>query len=110
MTMGEQRNSTVKAKIEERHLKFVPHNTWTQIGQEAMISLNEDSRGNIQTSGSMKIIEFVMHELVALIVKLTYRVSFVDPYEGTSLRDFVIGHAIHMPYITKAGNLRDIES
>lgn len=88
----------------------MPHNTWKQIGQEAMISLIEDSKGNIQTSGSMKIIEFAMHELVAMIVKLQYRVSFSDPHEGTSLRDFVIGHAIHMPHITKEGNLPNIES
>ena len=33
-------NSTVTAKVIERKLSMVPHNTWKEMGQEAMISLN----------------------------------------------------------------------
>lgn len=50
-----------------------------------MISLNEDAMGNIETSGSLKILEFLMHEMVALIVKLQYRVQIKDPIEGARM-------------------------
>ena len=47
MKSGAQNQATVTAEILERKLTVVPHNTWKQIGQEAMISLNADSKGNI---------------------------------------------------------------
>ena len=47
-----------------------------------MISLNSDSQGNIQSSGSVKILDFAMHETIALIVKLVYRVQIRDTYMG----------------------------
>lgn len=33
-----------------------------------------------------------------------------DPVDGARMQDFFIGQAIHMPYITKDGNLHNIES
>lgn len=72
--------------------------------------MNADSQGNIQSSGSVKILDFAMHELVALIVKLAYRVQIRDNYIGDRMQDFVIGQAIYMPQITKEGNLPSIES
>ena len=98
------------AEIVERKLTVVPHNTWKQIGQEAMISLNSDSRGNIQSSGSVKILDFAMHEMIALIVKLVYRVQIRDTYMGDRVQDFVIGQAIHLPHVTKEGNLPAVET
>lgn len=75
-----------------------------------MISLNSDSHGNIQTSGIVKILDFAMHEMIALIVKLSYRVQIRDNYAGDRMQDFVIGQAIHMPHITKEGNLANVET
>lgn len=56
-----------------------------------MISLNLDQAGNIQSSGSVKILDFAMHEYVALIVKLQYRVQIKDNVEGDRMQDFVLG-------------------
>ena len=75
-----------------------------------MINLNEDSRGNIESSGSLKLLDFCMHELVALIIRLSYRVEIRDPMEGTRMQDFVIGQAVHLPPITKEGNLPNLET
>ena len=75
-----------------------------------MISLNPDAKGNIQSSGSLKILDFAMHEMVALIIKLQYRVKITDPIDGSRMQDFVIGHAIYMPNLTKEGNLHEIET
>ena len=58
----------------------------------------------------MKILDFSMHEMIALIVKLTYRVQIRDNYMGDRMQDFVIGQAIHLPYITKEGNLPAVET
>ena len=91
MQDGASANQPITASIKERKLSVVPHNTWCQIGSEAMINLNEDSRGNIESSGSLKLLDFCMHELVALIIRLSYRVEIRDPMEGTRMQDFVIG-------------------
>lgn len=37
---AQSNDSTVTAEVIERKLSIVPHNTWKQMGQEAMISLN----------------------------------------------------------------------
>lgn len=75
---GAQKNTTVTAEIKERKLTMVPHNTWRQIGDEAMISLNKDVSGNIESSGILKILDYSMHCEVALIIKLQYRVQIKD--------------------------------
>lgn len=38
-----------------------------------MISLSKDMHGNISSTGSLKILDYPMHEMVALIIKLEYR-------------------------------------
>lgn len=38
-----------------------------------MISLSKDMKGNISSTGSLKILDYPMHEMVALIFKLEYR-------------------------------------
>lgn len=40
MKAGAAQNVGVTAEVVERKITVVPHNTWRQIGQEAMISLN----------------------------------------------------------------------
>lgn len=75
---GAQKNTTVTAEIKERKLTMVPHNTWRQIGDEAMISLNKEFSGNIESSGILKILDYSMHSEVALIIKLQYRVQIKD--------------------------------
>ena len=57
----------------ERKLKVVPHNAWQQIGQQSIISLNKDVNGAIQSTGNLKILDFTLHPMVALIFKLEYR-------------------------------------
>lgn len=51
-----------------------------------------------------------MHEMIALIVKLVYRVQIRDTYMGDRMQDFVIGQAIHLPHVTKEGNLAAVET
>ena len=40
--VGADQGNEVTAEVMERKLTVVPHNTWKQIGEEAMISLNKD--------------------------------------------------------------------
>lgn len=61
------------AVIIERKLTVAPHNTWLQIGLPSLISLSKDSQGIVQTTGSLRIIDYVLHAKVALIFKLEYR-------------------------------------
>ena len=103
-------NSMVTAKVMERKLSMVPHNTWKEMGQEAMISLNYDSQGKMASPGTMTILDFRMNDMVALIVKLHYRVKIMDNIEGDRMQDFVIGQTIHLPSITEAGNIVEIET
>ena len=91
MQGGTDASRGMTASVVERKIAVVPHNTWRQIGPEAIINLTEDARGNIQTSGSLKILDYCVHELVALIIKLTYRVELRDPMEANRIQDFVIG-------------------
>ena len=51
-----------------------------------------------------------MHEMIALIVKLQYRVQIKDNSEGDRIQDFVIGQAIHLPHMSKDGNLPMVET
>ena len=110
MQQGADKNHAITAEVLERKLTMVPHNSWRQIGQEAMISLNEDAQGNIESQGSLKIIDCAMHEMVALLIKLHYRVQIRSHLEGLRIQEFVLGHAVHMMHITKGGNLHNIET
>ena len=68
-----------------------------------------------------------MHEMIALIFKLQYRgklfhelfsnpdfafalVQFHNSMGGDRLQDFFIGWAVHIPFISKEGNLPQIET
>ena len=63
----------IRASICERKLAISAHNTWTQLGHASLISLSKDSNGEVHTTGSVKILDFVLHPSVSLIFKLTYR-------------------------------------
>lgn len=64
----------VRAEIIERKLCVVPHNTWKQLTTPSLISLSLNSHGVVQPTGSLKILDYVLHPKVALIFKLEYRV------------------------------------
>jgi len=52
-----------------------PHNSWRVIGAESFVSLNreEGKAGNFHSSGSLKVLNFPVHPLIALVFKLEYR-------------------------------------
>lgn len=85
------------ARVTERKLTVVPHNTWRQIGQNSFISMNLDLKGQIQTSGSIKILDFCMHPLIALLFKLEYRVTLKYANGSERIHDYILGYCIHLP-------------
>jgi hypothetical protein len=63
----------VRATITERKLSIVAHNTWSQLGHPSIISLSKDLNGEIQTTGTIKVLDYVLHPSISLIFKLSYR-------------------------------------
>lgn len=61
--------------VVERRLSVCPHNSWRVIGAESFVSLNreEGKAGNFHSSGSLKVLNFPVHPLIALVFKLEYR-------------------------------------
>lgn len=57
----------------ERRLTVVPHNSWRAIGSSSFVSLNRELTGIIQSSGALKVLNFPIHPLIALVFKLEYR-------------------------------------
>lgn len=68
-----QKEENQVADIVERRLTVVPHNSWRAIGSSSFVSLNKELSGAIQSSGALKIVNFPIHPLIALIYKLEYR-------------------------------------
>jgi hypothetical protein len=48
----------------------VPHNTWKQLGQQSIISLVKGADGKIVSAGSLILVDYALHQIVALIFKL----------------------------------------
>jgi hypothetical protein len=51
----------VSAKIFERRLTVVDHNTWIPIRNPAFLGLSTDSQGDVVCSSSLMIPDFVLH-------------------------------------------------
>lgn len=65
----------VKPVISERRLSVTPHNTWRTLGggSPSFVSLNREEGGAFHASGALKILNFPLHPLIALVIKLEYR-------------------------------------
>jgi len=50
----------------------VAHNTWQKMGSPSVISLTKDTLGNYTSKGTLKIVDFVLHPQISLILKLEY--------------------------------------
>lgn len=59
--------------IIERRLSVCPHNSWRVIGNggsPSFVSLNKEEGGVFHSSGALKVLNFPMDPLIALIFKL----------------------------------------
>lgn len=67
--------STVDSKpqIIERRLSVTPHNSWRVLNGGSFVSLNREDGGTFHSSGALKILNYPLHPLVALVFKLEYR-------------------------------------
>ena len=59
--------------------------------------------GEINTTGQIKLLDFVHHRDVAIVLKLVYKVQFQSSTDQTENRvqEYVIAHGVHMPNITE---------
>ena len=73
-----------KPVILERRLSVSPHNSWRIIGggSPSFVSLNKEvgQSGIFHSSGALKVLNFPVHPLIALIFKLEYRGKFFNLY------------------------------
>lgn len=89
--------------ILERRLSVSPHNTWRHLGgAPCFVSLNrqEGTIGTFHSSGALKILNFPLHPLISLVLKLEYRVEFTNTNtRAKETKDFVIGWCLYVPQI-----------
>jgi len=78
----------------------VPHNTWHKLGESSFISLQQLPDGKIEATGSMKILDFALHSLIALIFKLEYQVPYKTVDNVEKVQTFVLGECLYIPQLT----------
>ena len=61
--------------IVERKLCVNVHNTWTSFGNNVLI-FTKDLEGKMNSSGTLLIPDFCLHQLNAIIFKLVYKADF----------------------------------
>ena len=82
---------------------MVSHNTWKVMGSggsPSFVSLNreEGKNGVFHSSGALKVLNFPLHPLIALVFKLEYRVEFTRNSTGQrESKDFVLGWCLYVP-------------
>ena len=99
----------------ERRLSVVSHNTWRVMGSggsPSFVSLNreEGKNGVFHSSGALKILNFPLHPLIALVFKLEYRVEFTrNSTAAKETKDFVLGWCLYVPQLNSAELLHEGE-
>ncbi len=69
-------------------------------GSPSFVSLNreEGKNGVFHSSGALKVLNFPLHPLIALVFKLEYRVEFTRNSTGQrESKDFVLGWCLYVP-------------
>ena len=82
----------------------MPHNSWRAIGSSSFVSLNREITGAVQSSGALKVVNFPIHPLIALVFKLEYRVKFETITGKSETKDFVLGWCCYVPRLEEAGD------
>lgn len=67
------------------------------MGHPSIISLTKDANGQIHTTGSLKISEFILHPMVSLVFKLEYKVQITEKSTTERQQDFVLGWCHYIP-------------
>lgn len=80
-------------------MTVVPHNTWKELTTPSLISLSLNSHGVVQPTGSLKILDFILHPQIGLIFKLEYRVQITEKSGHQRHQDFVIAYGLQVPQL-----------
>jgi hypothetical protein len=60
-------------EIRERKLVVSQHNTWQEFGSKAVMMLSKDFSGAILPNGMLQLLDFIDHELNALVFTVVYK-------------------------------------
>jgi hypothetical protein len=77
------------------------------MGHPSIISLTKDATGQIHTTGSLKISEFILHSQVSLVFKLEYKVQITEKSTTERQQDFVLGWCYYIPTLIQ--NNKDVQ-